>query len=110
MARKARKLQRGTIFGRNWRKSRRGTPGRFRRWKHSASRRFLGVGDRRRRYTLTKEGSLTRSPEAAVKFSAPSNPLPGLNLTLGITVVYVTLIVLVPIGALALKALSLSFR
>ena len=53
---------------------------------------------------------MTRSPEAAVKVSPPSNPLPGLNLTLGITVVYLTLIVLVPIGALALKALRLSFR
>jgi sulfate transport system permease protein len=53
---------------------------------------------------------LTRSPEAAVKISPPSNPLPGLNLTLGITVVYLTLIVLVPIGALALKALRLSGR
>jgi sulfate transport system permease protein len=52
---------------------------------------------------------LTRSPEAAVKFSPPSNPLPGLNLTLGITVIYLTIIVLLPIGALALKALGLSF-
>jgi sulfate/thiosulfate transport system permease protein len=52
---------------------------------------------------------LTRSPEAVVKASPPSNPLPGLNLTLGITVIYLTLIVLLPIGALALKALGLSF-
>ena len=52
---------------------------------------------------------MTRSPEAAVKVLPPSNPLPGLNLTLGITVVYLTVIVLVPIGALALKALRLSF-
>jgi sulfate transport system permease protein len=52
---------------------------------------------------------LTRSPEAAVKVSPPSNPLPGLNLTLGITVVYLTVIVLVPIAALAIKALRLSF-
>jgi sulfate/thiosulfate transport system permease protein len=57
-----------------------------------------------------KEGFLTRSPEVAVRILPPSNPLPGLNLTLGITVVYVTLIVLVPIGALALKAMSLSWR
>ena len=53
---------------------------------------------------------MTRSPEAAVKISPPSNPLPGLNLTLGITVVYLTVIILVPIGALALKALRLSGR
>ncbi|HEX3716712.1 MAG TPA: sulfate ABC transporter permease subunit CysT [Verrucomicrobiae bacterium] len=53
---------------------------------------------------------MTRSQEAAVKVSPPSNPLPGLNLTLGITITYLTLIVLVPIGALAVKALGLSWK
>jgi sulfate transport system permease protein len=57
-----------------------------------------------------KEVFLTRSQEAAVKVSPPSNPLPGLNLTLGITITYLTLIVLVPIGALAVKALGLSWK
>jgi sulfate transport system permease protein len=57
-----------------------------------------------------KEACLTRYQEAAVKISPPSNPLPGLNLTLGITVAYLTLIVLVPIAALALKALHLSWK
>lgn len=57
-----------------------------------------------------KEVYLTRSQEAAVKVSPPSNPLPGLNLTLGITITYLTLIVLVPIGALAIKALGLSWK
>jgi sulfate transport system permease protein len=53
---------------------------------------------------------LTRSRAAAVRVFRPSNPLPGLSLTLGITVVYLTVIVLVPIGALALKALGLSWK
>jgi sulfate transport system permease protein len=53
---------------------------------------------------------LTRSPAAAVKIFRPTNPLPGLSLTLGFTVVYLTVIVLVPIGALALKALGLSWK
>jgi len=51
---------------------------------------------------------LTRSHSAAVKGSSPTNPLPGFSLTLGFTVIYLTLIVLVPIGALALKTLGLS--
>jgi sulfate transport system permease protein len=53
---------------------------------------------------------LTKSPEAAVKTSPPSNPLPGLNLTLGITVVYLTIIVMAPVGALLLKASRLPFH
>jgi sulfate/thiosulfate transport system permease protein len=53
---------------------------------------------------------LTRSPAAAVEGSAPSNPLPGFSLTLGFTVVYLTLIVLIPIGALAIKTLGLSWK
>ncbi len=53
---------------------------------------------------------MTRSPAAAVKVFGPTNPLPGLSLTLGFTVVYLTVIVLVPIGALALKALGLSWK
>ena len=36
--------------------------------------------------------------------------MPGFNLTLGFTLVYLTLIVLVPIGALAIKALGLSWK
>jgi sulfate transport system permease protein len=57
-----------------------------------------------------KEVSLTRSQEAVVEVSPPSNPLPGLNLTLGITITYLTLIVLLPIAALALKAVRLSWK
>ncbi len=53
---------------------------------------------------------LTRSNAAAVKFSAPTNPLPGFTLTLGFTIMYLTVIVLIPIGALALKSLGLSGR
>jgi sulfate transport system permease protein len=53
---------------------------------------------------------LTRSPATAVKVFGPTNPLPGLSITLGFTVVYLTVIVLVPIGALALKALGLSWK
>jgi sulfate transport system permease protein len=40
----------------------------------------------------------------------PSNPLPGFSITLGFTIIYLTVIVLVPIGALALKALGLSWK
>ena len=43
----------------------------------------------------------------SAKAATPSNPLPGLNLTLGITVIYLTVVVLAPIGALVLKALRL---
>ncbi len=57
-----------------------------------------------------KEASLTRSPETAAKTGSSTNPLPGFNMTLGFTVVYLTAIVLVPIAALALKALSLSWK
>lgn len=53
---------------------------------------------------------MIRFNAAAVKRGAPANPLPGFTLTLGFTVVYLTLIVLVPIGALALKSLGLSWR
>jgi sulfate/thiosulfate transport system permease protein len=53
---------------------------------------------------------LTRSPGADVRVSPPSNPLPGLSLTLGITVIYLTVIVLAPIAALLLKASRLSFK
>jgi sulfate transport system permease protein len=53
---------------------------------------------------------LTRSPAAVVKGSPPANPLPGFGLTLGFTIIYLTVIVLVPIGALALKALGLSWK
>jgi sulfate transport system permease protein len=53
---------------------------------------------------------LTRSPAAAAKSFSPANPLPGFSLTLGFTVMYLTVIVLVPIGALALKALGLPWR
>jgi sulfate transport system permease protein len=53
---------------------------------------------------------LTRSHETAADAAPSSNPLPGLTITLGFTIVYLTLIVLVPIGALALKALGLSWK
>ncbi len=42
--------------------------------------------------------------------ATPTNPLPGFSITLGFTIIYLTIIVLVPIGALALKALSLSWK
>jgi sulfate transport system permease protein len=45
-----------------------------------------------------------------VKPGKNTNPLPGFKLTLGFSVVYLSLIVLVPIGALALAALRLSWR
>jgi sulfate transport system permease protein len=57
-----------------------------------------------------KEAYLTRSHEADAEAGSASNPLPGLNMTLGFTIVYLTAIVLVPIGALALKALGLSWK
>ncbi|MGA3180046.1 MAG: sulfate ABC transporter permease subunit CysT [Verrucomicrobiota bacterium] len=41
---------------------------------------------------------------------ARSNPLPGFGLTLGFTVLYLSVIVLIPIAALALKALHLSWQ
>lgn len=53
---------------------------------------------------------MTRSRAAAVKSFAPANPLPGFNITLGFTIVYLTLIVLIPIGALAIKTLGLSWK
>jgi sulfate/thiosulfate transport system permease protein len=57
-----------------------------------------------------KEEYLTRSPVAGVKVRPASNPLPGFSMTLGFTVVYLTAIVLIPIGALALKTLGLSWK
>jgi sulfate transport system permease protein len=57
-----------------------------------------------------KEASLTRSSETAAKAGLSTNPLPGFNMTLGFTVVYLTAIVLIPIAVLALKALSLSWK
>jgi sulfate/thiosulfate transport system permease protein len=59
---------------------------------------------------LPKEDYLTKSRAAVAEGSSSSNPLPGFSLTLGFTVVYLTLIVLVPIGALALKAFGLSWK
>ena len=53
---------------------------------------------------------MTRSPAAAVKSGSRTNPLPGFSITLGFTVVYLTVIVLVPIGALAIKTLGLSWK
>jgi sulfate transport system permease protein len=65
---------------------------------------------------------LIRSPEAAgeagvvspfesapQKGSARSNPLPGLKLTLGFTVFYLSIIVLLPIAALVLRSFHLSW-
>src|SRR5580658_10539101 len=57
-----------------------------------------------------KEAYLTRSRAAGGDARTSTNPLPGLTMTLGFTVVYLTLIVLIPIGALGLKALGLSWR
>jgi sulfate transport system permease protein len=57
-----------------------------------------------------KEASLTRSSEIAVDAGSSTNPLPGFSMTLGFTVVYLTAIVLIPIAALALKALDLSWK
>ena len=42
--------------------------------------------------------------------SSKSNPLPGFGLTLGFTVLYLSVIVLIPIAALAIKALHLSWH
>ncbi|MGA2751517.1 MAG: sulfate ABC transporter permease subunit CysT [Verrucomicrobiota bacterium] len=53
---------------------------------------------------------MTKSPAAAAEIAPPSNPLPGFKLTLGFSVVYLTLVVLVPIAALALKSLGLSWN
>jgi sulfate transport system permease protein len=53
---------------------------------------------------------LTRSSAAVVETRGPSNPLPGLNLTLGFTILYLTVIVLAPIAALVLKTLGLSWK
>jgi len=50
---------------------------------------------------------LTKSPGPAVEALPPSNPLPGFSLTLGFSIFYLTVIVLAPIAALALKALRL---
>jgi sulfate transport system permease protein len=41
--------------------------------------------------------------------SAISNPLPGFGITLGFTVLYLSVLVLIPIAVLSLKALSLSW-
>ena len=41
--------------------------------------------------------------------SAKSNPLPGFGITLGFTVLYLSVLVLIPIAVLSLKALSLSW-
>lgn len=54
---------------------------------------------------------MTRSPAIAVNAPARprrSNPLPGRNLTLGFTVFYLSVIVLLPVAALVLKACHLS--
>lgn len=53
---------------------------------------------------------MTRSSETAAKTGSSTNPLPGFNMTLGFTVVYLTAIVLIPIAVLAVKALSLSWK
>jgi len=41
--------------------------------------------------------------------SSSSNPLPGFGITLGFTVLYLSVLVLIPIAVLSLKALSLSW-
>lgn len=45
----------------------------------------------------------------ALPKSTSSNPLPGFGITLGFTVLYLSVLVLIPIAALSLKALSLSW-
>jgi sulfate transport system permease protein len=56
-----------------------------------------------------KEVCLTRSREAGAEAGVATNPLPGFGLTLGFAVIYLTAIVLVPIAALAVRALGLSW-
>ena len=92
---------------RNWKRSRAATRAIFRRCNCSPSGRFSAVGRRRKKFILTREAFLTKSPAAAVKAAPPSNPLPGFSLTLGFTIFYLTIMVLAPIAALALKALRL---
>jgi sulfate transport system permease protein len=53
---------------------------------------------------------LTKSSAAAGEIRRASNPLPGLNLTLGFTIFYLTIIVLAPLAALALKTLRLPWK
>lgn len=50
---------------------------------------------------------MTRSLASGVETARPSNPLPGFQLTLGFSIFYLTIIVVAPIAALALKALGL---
>lgn len=52
---------------------------------------------------------MTRSREAGAEAGVATNPLPGFGLTLGFAVIYLTAIVLVPIAALAVRALGLSW-
>ncbi|MBI3531144.1 MAG: sulfate ABC transporter permease subunit CysT [Burkholderiales bacterium] len=49
-------------------------------------------------------------PAAAVPRRAPRRVLPGFNLTLGFTVLYLSLIVLIPLSALFFKTFTLSFE
>lgn len=53
---------------------------------------------------------MTKSSAAAGEIRRASNPLPGLNLTLGFTIFYLTIIVLAPLAALALKTLRLPWK
>jgi sulfate transport system permease protein len=57
-----------------------------------------------------KEACLTKSHATGAETGASSNPLPGFSMTMGFTIVYLTAIVLIPIGALAIKALGLSWK
>ncbi|HEY3862861.1 MAG TPA: sulfate ABC transporter permease subunit CysT [Verrucomicrobiae bacterium] len=57
-----------------------------------------------------KEDCLTKSQKAGAKRSASSNPLPGFSMTMGFTVIYLTVIVLVPIGAMVFKTIGLSWK
>ncbi|WP_066709689.1 sulfate ABC transporter permease subunit CysT [Curvibacter delicatus] len=49
-------------------------------------------------------------PAAALPRRAPRRVLPGFNLTLGFTVLYLSLIVLIPLSALFFKTFTLSFE
>lgn len=50
--------------------------------------------------------AMEKPPRAARRFARAPSPLPGFGLTLGVSVFYLTIIVLLPIAALCLKALG----
>lgn len=58
---------------------------------------------------MTAATLATPLPAAAVPRRAPRRVLPGFNLTLGYTVLYLSLIVLIPLSALVFKTFTLSW-